>query len=40
MIVFVGKILAKIDSLKLRLINQYKLNSLAKHGINCHIEGG
>ena len=40
LIVFIGKILATFENLKLRFINQYKLSCVAKHGVNCHIEGG
>ena len=39
-IALVGKVLTIYDNLKLRFINQYKLSRIAKHGINCHIEGG
>jgi len=40
MISFIGKILFKLDSYKVRFINRYKLSLLGAHGINCHIEGG
>ena len=37
---FIGKLLANIENLRLRFVNYYKLCSLGKHGVNCHIEGG
>ena len=39
MITYIGKILYKIESYKLRFINKYKLSKLGSHGANCHIEG-
>lgn len=39
MISFIGKILFKLDSYKVRFINRYKLSLLGAHGVNCHIGG-